>query len=440
MDYRQAQDYVLGFTDYEKTPGVIYTAANYDLRRMEELLQLLGSPHSKPRTVHIAGTKGKGSTAAMIASSLTTSGHRCGLYTSPHLHTIRERIRVDGTMISEEEFASLVTETKPAVEAVNQRGRFGELTTFEVMTAVGFAHFAGKEAEFQVIEVGLGGRLDATNVVIPEVSVLTSISLDHTQVLGNTVAEIAREKAGIIKQGRPVVSAPQVPEAAEVIAGVCQAKGAPLIKVGRDVTWQRLAKKPDYQTVLVKGRNGSYELTTTLLGEHQLENVALAVAALEAMGFPSARMSAEDMAHGFSQVSWPGRLEVLGRRPLVVADGAHNVYSMRLLVRALRAYFHFRNCIVVFGASGDKDIGGMAREMAVLDCPIIATQSSHPRAAPLNAVVRAFAGASVGVETRHNLPAAMSRARELAAEDDLICVTGSLFVVAEAREHAGRAS
>ncbi len=440
MDYRQAQDYVLGFTDYEKTPGVIYTAANYDLRRMEELLQLLGSPHNKPRTVHIARTKGKGSTAAMIASSLTTSGHRCGLYTSPHLHTIRERIRVDGTMVSEDEFASLVVETKPAVEAVNRRGRFGELTTFEVMTAVGFAHFARKEAEFQVIEVGLGGRLDATNVVIPEVSVLTSISLDHTQVLGDTMAAIAAEKAGIIKPGRPVVSAPQAAHAAAVIAGVCRAKGATLVQLGRDITWQRLAKKPDCQTVLVKGRNGSYEITTPLLGEHQLENAALAVAALEALGFPGAGMSAEDMARGFSQVSWPGRLEVLGRRPLVVADGAHNAYSMRLLVCALREYFHFRNCVVVFGASGDKDIGGMARELAVLDCPIIVTRSSHPRAAPLDVVAGAFAGAGAVAETTSDLSAAMSRARELAAEDDLICVTGSLFVVAEGREHAGRAS
>src|SRR4030042_1636260 len=189
MDYRQAVDYILSFTDYEKIPGIPYTSANYDLRRMEKLLQPLGNPHLGTKTVHIAGTKGKGSTAAMISRVLIASGYKTGLFTSPHLHTLRERIRISDTMISEADFAALVTKLKPIVERVNNEAAYGELTTFEILTAVVFAYFKNSQVDFQVLEVGLGGRLDATNVAKADVCVITSISLDHTEILGNTVAK-----------------------------------------------------------------------------------------------------------------------------------------------------------------------------------------------------------------------------------------------------------
>ena len=208
MDYQAAADYILSFTDYEQIPGVLYTSANYDLRRMEEILGRIGAPHLGARTIHIAGTKGKGSTAAMIASILTTTGYRTGLFTSPHLHTLRERIRVDGELISEEELALLVSRFRAEIDAVAARAAYGQLTTFEILTALVFAYFSQREVDFQVLEVGLGGRLDATNVAQSEVCVITSISLDHVEVLGSTLAEIAIEKAGIIKPGCIVVSAP----------------------------------------------------------------------------------------------------------------------------------------------------------------------------------------------------------------------------------------
>ena len=207
MDYRQAEAYIFSYTDYEKIP-VPHDSANYDLRRMDELLARLGNPHLGARSVHIAGTKGKGSVAAMVASALSDSGYKTGLYTSPHLHTWRERMRVNGELITEAEFVALVAKIKPEVEAVNRRAAYGQLTTFELLTALGFAFFQLKGVVFQVLEVGMGGKFDATNVIIPEVSIITSISFDHTEVLGDTLAKIAGEKAGIIKPGSTAVMSP----------------------------------------------------------------------------------------------------------------------------------------------------------------------------------------------------------------------------------------
>ncbi|MCL0074271.1 Mur ligase family protein, partial [Dehalococcoidia bacterium] len=281
MNYQAALDYILSFTDYERWPGFGY-AARFDLQRMEDLLRRLGSPHLGARTVHIAGSKGKGSTAAMIASALTVAGFRTGLYTSPHLHTMRERIRIDGQLIAEHEFAGLLSEMKPEIEATN-RGQTEELSTFEILTAMAFHHFRKQRAAFLVAEAGLGGRLDATNVVSSEVCVVTSISRDHTAVLGDTIPQIAAEEAGIIEPGVTVVSSPQVAEAAKVIRKLCLKKGAELIMGGEEITWQGRESSLDGQSLEVRGRKGEYHLTIPLLGEHQIENAATAVAALEAL-------------------------------------------------------------------------------------------------------------------------------------------------------------
>ena len=236
MDYRESLAYLMKYADYERLPrsGIVW-----DLRRIERLLKRLGDPQYAARAVHVAGTKGKGSTSAMIAAILRQAGYRVGLYTSPHLLSFTERIRVNGRPIAETDWARLVEVVQPHVEAENALGDLGELTTFEILTAMAFLHFREVRADYQVVEVGLGGRLDATNVVRPEVCVITSISYDHTDVLGDTLAKIAGEKAGIIKPGATVVSAPQAAEAMEVIERVCREKGAPLLKVGRDVTWRR---------------------------------------------------------------------------------------------------------------------------------------------------------------------------------------------------------
>jgi dihydrofolate synthase/folylpolyglutamate synthase len=435
MNFKQAEEYLLSFTDYEKVPGIAYTAANYDLRRMELLLEPLGRPHLSTKTVHIAGTKGKGSTAAMVSSILTATGYRTGLYTSPHLLTIRERARIDGQMISEEEFAELVTQIRPIVEKVNGHAEFGQLTTFEILTAVVFTFFKRHGVDLQVLEVGLGGRLDATNVARGDVCIITSISLDHTAVLGNSLKKIAEEKAGIVKCGSIVINFPQVPEALRVIQETCHRQKALLIQVGVDITWTRSWGDISVQWLLVKGQNDDYNIGLPLLGDFQIENAAAAVAAAEALIGMGLILSKEHIETGLNHVSWPGRLQVISQNPCIILDGAHNAYSMKQLILSIRKYFNFGRCIVIFGSSLDKDIRGMAADLAGFSGDIIITSSTHPRAAAKGDITAAFKTHGVSVHEAENVDDAVSEALKRADKDDLILVTGSLFIVAEALRH-----
>ncbi|MFO8101906.1 MAG: folylpolyglutamate synthase/dihydrofolate synthase family protein [Dehalococcoidia bacterium] len=427
MDYRKALDYVLSFADFERWPGAGY-AERWDLRRMEELLERLGSPHLNRRTIHIAGSKGKGSTAAMIGSALGTAGFCTGLYTSPHLHTMRERIQVNGKLITEQEFADIVSEMNPHVEATN-RGEYGELSTFEILTALAFCHFEKSRADFQVLETGLGGRLDATNVTLPEVCILTSISLDHTAVLGNTIEQIAGEKAGIVKPGTTVVSAPQVPDAERVIGEVCARQNARLISVGRNVTWQSTGSNRGKQSLRVKGARDEYELTIPLLGEHQLENAAAAVAALEAAGIGKAHIIS-----GLAATRWSGRLEILQEKPLFVADGAHNGDSAQKLINSLKSYFEFDRAILIIGTSADKNSGAIVAALAPFFDTVITTASEHPRATDAGELAAEFARHGTQAQATRNVPEAVEQALSEAKADDLICAAGSLFLVAEVIE------
>ena len=436
--YQQALDYIWGFVDYETMPRP-YSAANYDLRRMEELLGRLGEPHLAGRSVHIAGTKGKGSTAAMVASALTAAGYATGLYTSPHLNDPRERIRVNGELIPEGELIALVERLKPEIEVVSQKATYGQLTTFEVLTALGFAYFKLKGVDFQVVEVGLGGRLDVTNVVQPEICLITSISLDHTEVLGSSVTALAREKAGIIKPGSIVVTSPQRDEVARVIEAACLKCGVDLIRVGRDVTWQSLGFDANRQLLEVEGRLGSYKLSLPLLGHYQLENAATAVAALEVLARRGFNISRNNIVDGLARVNWPGRFQVLSRHPLLVVDGAHNPDSAQKLKQSLVQYFNFNRAILVIGTSSDKDIAGIASELVPLFNEVIVTRSRHPRAMLPAPIVAEFAKYGVKTQVMEDVPKALSLALNIAGAQDLVCVTGSLFVVAEAIEGvAGR--
>jgi dihydrofolate synthase/folylpolyglutamate synthase len=436
MDYRAALDYILSFADYERRPraGVVW-----DLARIERLLSRLGNPQNAAPAVHIAGTKGKGSTSAMTASILRQAGYRTGLYTSPHLFTQTERIQIDGKPIAGEDFARLTEYLRPAVEAVNREDGLGELTVFEILTALAFAAFRDKRVDYQVLEVGLGGRLDATNVVRPGISVITSISYDHMEVLGDTLAKIAGEKAGIIKPGSLVISAPQTPEAMAVIEKVCRERGVRLIKVGEDVKWERLDFSPEGQRFHLKGLNREYDLQIPLLGGHQLENAASAVTAAVAAGGVLADMrgikiTPEAVAGGLANVRWPGRLQVLGKEPWVVVDCAHNVYSMRKLAEALRQYFKFDRAILVLGVSADKDIKGMVAEAAALTDRVILSRARHPRAAPPARLAEEFLKHGITPQVAESVPAAMKLASQMAAPGDLICATGSVFLVAEVLE------
>jgi len=372
----------------------------------------------------------------MVASALTASGYTTGLYTSPHLNDLRERIRVDGELISKAQLVDLVERLKPEVEAVNRKATYGRLTTFELLTALGFIYFGLKGVDFQVLEVGLGGRLDATNVIQPEVCLITSVSLDHRDVLGNSLAGIAAEKAGIIKPGCVVVTSPQADEVARVIKETCVNRGASLVRVGIDVTWQELGFVSNRQLLRVKGRLGSYELSIPLLGHYQLENAATAVAALEVLAGRGFKISRDSIINGLAQVSWPGRFQILSHHPLLVVDGAHNPDSARRLKQSLEQYFNLDRAILVIGASSDKDIASIVLELFPLFDKVIATRSRHPRAMATAPIVAEFA--KYGVETRvaDDVPTALSSA--LAENRDLICVTGSLFVVAEAIELANK--
>ena len=425
MTYEEALDYLLAFTDLERGSP----AGDFDLGRVRELLTRLGEPQQGVPTVHVAGTKGKGSTCAMVASALEAAGYRTGLYTSPHLHSLQERIQVSGQPISREELARAVARLKPVVDGMESREH---LTTFEVLTALALGYFREQAVEVQVLEVGLGGRLDATNVVDPLVAVITSLSLDHTALLGDSLEQIAWEKGGIIKPGVTVVSAPQRPEALGVLEGLCRERGARLVLVGREVTWQGGAWSLQGQGLGVQGQRESYQLLIPLLGVHQQENAAVAVAALEVLmpGFP--RLTPQAIARGLARVFWPGRFQVLRERPPVVVDGAHNRDSARRLRETVQAYFPGRRVVLVFGTSGDKDIPGMAQELVPLASRVILTASRHPRAAPAAALEGFFQ--AVPYEVATSVPEAMEKALALAGGEGMVLVTGSLFVVAEVIE------
>ncbi|MDP2916885.1 MAG: folylpolyglutamate synthase/dihydrofolate synthase family protein [Dehalococcoidia bacterium] len=435
MNYQQATEYIFGHTNYEVVPRVPHIMANYDLRRLLELMSCVGNPHLKAKSIHIAGTNGKGSTSAMLASVLTDSGYRTGLYTSPHLHTMRERIMIDGKLIGEQDVASLMTMLQPHIEEVNRKATYGKLTVFELLTALCFIYYATEGVEFQVMEVGLGGRFDATNIIMPEVCVLTSISLDHTEVLGNTLSEIATEKAGIIKSGCVVVLQPQVDEVDRVIEKVCRDKGVKLIRVGRDVIRESLGFDLAQQRLRVKGRLGSYDLTIPLLGQFQLENAASAVAALEVLAEKGYRVSKESVTRGLAQVDWPGRMHIISRKPIIVVDGGHNPGASRRLREALEQYFRPAKALLVIGVSNDKDLVGVVRELAPYFKEVIATRSVNPRAYEPEMIAAEFARYGLKTSIAKDIPSALGQAISMAGEKDLICVTGSLFVVGEAIEY-----
>lgn len=426
----------MGMVDYERPATIPGGRARYDLERIGALLEVLGNPHLGVPTVHVAGTKGKGSTTAMVASILEASGCTTGLFTSPHLHTFRERIRVGGRPISEDEFAGLVEALWPAVEEMRRTGH-GRVTVFELLTAMAFRCFRDRGVGAQVIEVGLGGRLDSTNVVQPLACGITSLGLDHTEVLGDTLAEIAMEKAGIIKRGVPVVCAPQRPEALGVVQDVCDAQKSSLTLAWQDIRWSQESATLDGQTFTLETARRTYRLSVPLLGEHQMENAAVAVGLIEALAEDGIDVPPEAIEEGLRRVEWPCRLEVLRRSPLVIADGAHNPHSAGRLVEAMRSLIPGRRLTLVVGVSRNKDVEGVAYELSRLSpADVVTTRSRHPRSAQPDLLAREFERYGALARTADSVAEAVDEVVASASEDDVVLVTGSLFVAAEAREHA----
>ena len=436
MDYHGTIDMLLSLVDHERTaPTGPRQSVIPDLARTEALLKRLGDPHkAAAATVHVTGTKGKGSTAALCDAALHTAGYRTGFFSSPHLHHFRERIRRDTNPIEEIRFAELVEQLWPEQIWVGQNAGLGPVTLFEFMTGMAFQCFAQDEVEFQTIEVGLGGRLDATNVVSPDVCIITSISLDHTAILGDTIAQIAADKAGIIKPGATAVIGPQRPEAMAVILAACRDQGADPVRVGADVTWESGPSTLDGQRLTVQGRLDEYHLEIPLLGRHQQENAATAVAALEVLREQGHTVLPGAIRRGFSLVVWPCRMEVLSRDPLVVADGAHNVYSMETLLESLPQYLSYDRLLLVAGFSRDKNIDGMVQHLAKAADLVFATRSRHPRSLAPRSVADRFRDQGVEAVEMATTAQALTAALEMARPGDLVLGTGSLFVTAEMRE------
>jgi dihydrofolate synthase/folylpolyglutamate synthase len=461
-DYEAAINYLTQSTDYERMRRVRYNADTFSLERVAALLAAVGNPQERFRSVHIAGTKGKGSTAAMVEAILRQHGLRTGLFVSPHLVDLRERIQIDRKLIDRDVMRRMVGRV---AEAIDETLSDDPPTFFEVMTAVGFLAFAEAAVDVAVIEVGLGGRLDSTNVVRPEVAIITGLSLDHVQQLGPDLASIAREKAGIAKPGVPLVVAPQEAEAEAVIAAVAAKVGAPVIFVGSEgvstgataglvppcgtrvdirtagksrrgtsaeiiFSWFKdfLADKPAGRVTVRTGHAAYENLLLSLAGRFQGANAACAVTAAEIV--LAERIDVEKMRAALAAVDWPGRMEVFPGPVTVILDGAHNARSIAELCAAVTEYYPGRRAVYLFAAAADKDLAGMCRELAKAGAAVIFTKTDNPRAAEpeeLAAALREAGGTVVG--TNSEIAAAFALAKREAGAGGVVVATGSLYLV-----------
>ena len=436
MTYPEALAFWYARVNYEVRAA---DPADLKLERMRALLRRLGDPHERVRLVHVTGTKGKGSTAAMLAAILRAAGYRVGLFTSPHLADVRERVQVDGEAISEAALAARMTELAPAVAAMDGDG-FPPPTFFEIGTALGFLHFAYRRCDVAVIEVGLGGRFDSTNVCRPLVSVVTSVGLDHTAQLGGTLEAVAFQKAGIVKPRVPVVSGVTEPGPRAVVRQIAADLTAPLWERGQDIHFEyrpALGERPAEVTASTpRGRYGPMPLG--LHGEHQAHNAALAVAASDRLRDAGFHVPPAALAEGLATVRWPARVEVVSRCPVVVLDTAHNVPSAEALVKTLAETFpDVRRTAVVFAVSSDKPVSDILRVLAgYFDRFHLTRYGINPRCVPPEEAARVLAAVapSARFSIEPTAAAAWAAARSGVGPDDLVCVTGSVFLAGELRQ------
>ena len=450
VNYQEALAYIYGFSDFERS-GTFTRDPNEKLPRVTRLLELLGNPQQSYSSTLIAGTKGKGSTAACVESVLRHAGLRTGLYTQPDLHTFRERMQVNRHLISEEEVAALIPEIRAGVDKVEQEHTFGPFHTYEIGTALAFLYFQRQHVQHAVVEVGLGGRLDATNVLHPLVSVITSISYDHMHILGDTLGKIATEKAGIIKPEGVVVTSAQSEEALLAIAAIARQRHARLVRVGsaggdpaQAAVDAGQLPPPGYRYCF-QGQSGGQQtftvwtpermytdLSLSLLGLYQLENATAALATLELLRERGVVWDEDALRAGLRAVHWPARIEVVGHDPTIVIDGAHNADSMQKLMQALRSSFTMRRLIVVLSAAKDKDLVGIVRALADVDI-VVLTRMLSQRATPIETFQALFVehAPHVRVRTAPESEQAMDLALDLAERDDLICATGSIYLAGE---------
>jgi dihydrofolate synthase/folylpolyglutamate synthase len=434
--YDSALKYLFAQTDYEQMLRVRYNRDTFSLDRMKALTKSLGEPQFKYRTVHVAGTKGKGSTCTMLAHMLRACGFKVGLYTSPHISDVRERIQVNGEMISQAALTRLICQAEPIIE----RMASDKPTFFEIFTALAFQHFADEQVDVAVIETGLGGRLDSTNVMKPAVCGLTSISMDHMQQLGPTLAKIAAEKAGILKANIPAISVPQAPEAKRVLKKIAKETQAPLMFTGDDIEFSYRVESSrtsgcHTRICLTTARSRFEHLPVPLLGEHQALNCGLALALLDELKNQGMKIDDNAAIQGLAKVYLPGRMEIIHHDPRVLVDGAHNADSMRALMRAIGQHIPYDSMVMVFGCAGDKDIRGMMAEIATGADKVIFTQATNnPRAAKSKELAELYEEYTGRVgQITENLHDALRVAHSAVSREDLICICGSFCLVGEAK-------
>ena len=427
----------MGRSDYERVRVLRYTEDMFKLDRMRQLLEVMGNPHEQIRMVHVAGTVGKGSTVAMIGSMLEGCGYAVGQYTSPHLVDVRERIAINGQPIGKADFTELMRRTAEAVVKLDS-----EPTFFEIITAIAFQHFADQAVDVAVIETGLGGRLDSTNVIRPEVSVITLIDHDHEQLLGRTLPEIAREKAGIFKNGVPAITCRQAAEVEEALRKVAEDVGAPLKFISKDIDFSYRfgaspGQPPHTRVCLITETSQFMHLPVPLPGEHQATNCALALAtvdALKAVGFEFPELQLHD---GLARTNTPGRMEMVWDRPRILVDGAHNAAAISALMRCVGAHVAYDSMVCIFGCCEDKNIPALLEKVALGGDKIIFTRAKgNPRATPPDELQRQFQEISGKMsQVAPTLKEALDLASRAVGRDDLICVTGSFYLVGEAKKY-----
>ncbi len=436
--FPQAVRYLYDRTNVERMRLVRVDTSLFKLDRMRSLLEAIGNPQEQVRMVHVAGTVGKGSTVSMIGSMLRGCNYAVGEYTSPHLVDLRERIRINDEMISRSDFTDLAR----MVADAGEHAGLEDVTFFEMMTAIAYKHFADQAVDLAVIEVGLGGRLDSTNVITPEVSVVTKIDYDHTQLLGRTLQEIAREKAGIFKRGVPAFTVEQDPVVEEVFREVAEKAEAPLRIINKDIEFSsRFGMSPDIgphmRICLLTETSQFMHLPVPMPGEHQAGNCALALAVVDALKGVGFVIDEVQMLDGLSATKVPGRMELVWDQPRILIDGAHNAASISALVRCVGAYVPYDSMVCVFGCCEDKNIRAMLENIALGGDKVIFTRAKgNPRAADPEDLQREFADVSGKMsQVAPTLPEALDLASRAVGRDDLICVTGSFYLAGQTRKY-----
>jgi len=423
MNYKEAMEYITNTAKF---------GSNYGLQRTEKILEFLGDPHKKLKCIHIAGTNGKGSTTAMISKILIEEGYKVGMYTSPFLEEFEERIQVDGKNIPKEHLSEMVSEVAEAVDKVIALG-YDHPTEFEIITCTMFLYFYIEKVDFAVVEVGLGGRLDSTNVIVPMVSVITSISFDHMNILGDSLEQIALEKAGIIKEGVPVVLFPQEEESLRVVEKACDEKNSKLIKIAADSA--QYSETVGYrQRISLNTNEERYDILLSLLGKHQLLNCAVAVNTIEELRKQGVKIRKESIISALSKVEWHGRLEVMNSKPLVVIDGAHNIDGIKKLRASVERHFKYEKLILILGILADKQVEEMIETIAPLAERIIAVTPNSERAQIAEELKAVIDMHNVKCEAVEDYKEAYLRALNYCDNDDLLLISGSLYMIGDMRK------